>query len=73
MTNAMFNQKIIAIESEINARIATTKFEYDRSGRTPYYYQQINQIHGLIAALQILTGKEYYIDGEGLHRRKTQA
>ena len=68
MTNE--ENKIQAIEHEINHWIELARDEYKINRRSDFYHTAYNRICGMISVLQILTEKEYFFDENGLHERK---
>lgn len=68
MTNE--ETKIQEIEHRINARIDCAARDFETYGRNDFNESQKFRIYGMIETLQILTGKEYYFDANGLHERK---
>lgn len=67
--NKMEN-KITEITIAINNQIAEAYEEYNKYGRTQWYFRNISRINGMIDVLKIITGKEYGFDESGLHERK---
>jgi len=61
---------LVEIVQAINNQIAGAYEEYNKYGRTTWYYRNISRVNGMIDVLKILTGGDYGFDESGLHQRK---
>lgn len=61
---------VVEIVKAINNQIAEAYEEYNKYGRTQWYYRNISRVNGMIDVLKIITGGDYGFDENGLHVRK---
>lgn len=61
---------VVEIVQAINNQIAEAYEEYNKYGRTQWYYRNISRVNGMIDVLKIITGGDYGFDESGLHERK---
>lgn len=59
-----------SIVKVINEQINEAYYEFNKYGKTQWYFRCISRVNGMIDVLKVLTGKEYGFDESGLHERK---
>lgn len=62
-------EKIEEMKKAIAFGIDGAKHEFETRGATDFYYREYARICGMIRMLEIVTGKNYYFDANGLHER----